>query len=378
MSFFAVLDNERTNDRTGFAVTRLHLNLWSLAALGVHRRMFVLDVGMVIKANRQPVEKLTIALPFDTLEPSSLHDKVRNPKLAELIFDGVVTNLTDKSLTYGDSRIYPLEINARAATRVAHYTAPGFSLWDIPLTRAIPRGKEAYVRLRFPIAGTGRTWQWTRAVVRRSGAILDFRINDIRASAQIPGGAELIDRMRPIDSVAAFVMAPVWLHGRTLHPEPRYIRLLEGRVWADYLDRAPEILRRSRLVVYYWRNDKSDDGKLRQVTVDKPMRAFAEFKIDAGRSWVPTAVLSALLSVILAWVFFPLGPRQEFVDAVQATGRFVTEFSVYIWLAVGLSVFAWIARFYKWGMAAFNWVRNVFHRAEATFFRALRTAGPRD
>ncbi|KRC61171.1 hypothetical protein ASE14_09590 [Agromyces sp. Root81] len=437
MTFFAVLDAADLEQRTGFEVTRLHLNLWSLAAIGVHRRMFVFDVGIRIKATQEPVSKISLALPFDTLEPESLFDKVMDPRIAALIFDSQITAINDSTLDYENGPFKVIDVRAKAATRADEYTSPGFSLWDVPLAARIEPGQEAYVRLRFPVSSTGRTWQWTKTRLKRTGAVLDFRISDLRSSKKVPGGTELIDRVRPIESIAAFVMAPIWLHGRTTHPDPRYIRLLEGRVWADYLDRAPELSRRSRLVVYYWRfksangaatapaeavvtsettetvsatestsatnNERTSssttttkrvttngppalsepdqptrDPYAGWVTINKPTRIFTDFKIDT-RPWaLPTAILAALLTVGLSWFLFDLTPRAELIDIATGFGTWLLSLVPYISFAVLVTAIGYVLEWTGALQSAARWVRDTYHRFEGWLFRLIRVIGPRD
>lgn len=378
MSFFAVLDAENFDERSNFEVQRLHLNLWSLAAVGVHRRMFVLDVGMNITATRKQVSEITLALPFDTQRPESLHDKVLDRKLAGLIFDRQIS-FNGEQVRYGKTTLNALEAATKTAEKSAAYTDRGFSLWTIPLTRPIRPGKSAYVRIRFPIIDTGRTWRWTKSRLMRNGALFDFRISDIRSSKKIDGGSQLLDRIRPINSVAAFVMAPVWLRGTTLHPEPRYIRLLEGKVWADYLNRSPELSQRSRLVVYYWKN--AEDGP---VTAENPMRVFAQFRIQSRPSALRAALVAGVVFALGAWLLFGIPVRPEiltwisdvwngFVDFLLPDG-----FPVALTAAIAIALIAVAVQIFGWTSSIRRWVRDKFHAFEEWLFHFLRHAGPRD
>lgn len=379
MSFFSVLDASKAADRTDFEVKKLHLNLWSLAALGIHRRMFVLDVGLLIEAKTKNVGQITLALPFDTLAPSSLHSKVLDRKLAGLIFDREVSFDGDK-VTYGSTTFSALEAMTQMATKVDAFTQRGFSLWDIPLTKEIQKGDSAYIRVRFPISGIGRTWQWTKSRLVRNGAIFDFRISDIRSSQKVAGGSQLIDRIRPIRSVAAFVMAPIWLHAATLHPEPAYIRLLEGNVWSDYLERSPELSRRSRLVVYYWR-EEPDPGK--PITTQNPMRAFAQFRVTARSSAIRTALIASPVLAFVVWGLFGVPVRAEIVQWWNETWAAITGFIApngvaIISVAVGIAVIAAILRLVGWSKSIGRWVKTRFHDFEQWLFHFLRDVGPRD
>jgi len=378
MSFFAILDAENFDERSNFEVQRLHLNLWSLAAVGVHRRMFVLDVGMNITASRKQVTQVTLALPFDTQQPESLHDKVLDRKLAGLIFDRQIS-FNGEQVRYGKTTLNALEAATKTAEKSANYIDQGFSLWTVPLTRPIRPGKSAYVRIRFPITDTGRTWRWTKSRLMRNGALFDFRISDIRSSKKINGGSQLLDRIRPINSVAAFVMAPVWLRGTTLHPEPRYIRLLEGKVWADYLNRSPELSQRSRLIVYYWKN--AEDGP---VTVENPMRVFAQFRIQSRPSALRTALVAGVVLALGAWLLFGIPVRPEILTWVSDVwngfvGFLLPDgFPVALTAAIVIALIAVTVQILGWTSSIRRWVREKFHAFEEWLFHFLRHAGPRD
>lgn len=379
MSFFSVLDAAKASDRTGFEVNKVHLNLWSLAALGVHRRMFILDVGLLIEAKKKDVGQITLALPFDTLPPTSLHDKVLDRKLAGLIFDREVSFDGDK-VRYDTTEFVALEATTKMATKVDAFTQRGFSLWDIPLTKDIKKGESAYVRIRFPISGTGRTWQWTKSRLIRNGAIFDFRISDIRSSKKVHSGSQLIDRIRPIHSVATFVMAPIWLHANTLHPKPEYIRLLEGNVWSDYLERSPELSRKSRLVVYYWKS-ATKPGK--PISTQNPVRAFAQFRVTTRPSAVRTALIATPILAFVAWALFGIPVRPEIIqwwnDVWGAVAGFIAPNGVAIVsIAVIIALVGAFLRLVGWWKSIVRWTTEKFHGFEQWLFHFLRDVGPRD
>jgi hypothetical protein len=341
MSFFAVLDADDPEKRSEFGVERVHLNLWCLAGLWPGRRTFLFDVGLRIRALEVDVSEISVAVPFEVKKPEDLSRYVLNADIASLIFDEKIHSVVEKTLTYGPGEGEKLHVIAAnvAKAEMSSNTSPGFGLCTLPLAVTIKAGDVGYVRIRFPVLDTGRTWTWTKTGLRRTGATLDFRISDHRSAAKTDASDTVPERIRPIDSVAAFVMAPAWLHGRTIHPEPRYIRLLENGAWVDYLGgRALELGRKARIVVYYWRNQvktsplpamaktadsieappavddasavvppavpPSDSVKANRVTLENPMRVYGDFKIDRARS-AAVAILwtSPLVVAFTAWVF---------------------------------------------------------------------------
>ncbi|KRC51874.1 hypothetical protein ASE16_02045 [Leifsonia sp. Root227] len=425
MSFFAVLDGVEPDDRTDFTVTRLHLNLWCLAAIGFRRRTFVFDVGVEVTAGTTKVDKLVVALPFDTYRVESLSKKVLNLTTAAVIFDTVIDSISESqsTISYDDRTLHVTSVATKKAERDAQYSKPGlFTLFHLPLTEPIEPGETSYIRVRFPIVGTGTAWQWTRSHLRKTAAILDFRISDLRSSELLEGGSELIRRVRPIQSVAAFIMAPSWLHGRTIHPEPRYIRLLEARVWAQYLNRAPERLRRSRLVVYYWKNsakkrvgDPATDPtpgipdaasaestatssaaaateantngeeaeprspeRLTDITVQNPMRIYSDLTIDQRPSRAITALMSAVITAAVFALLFDVPDRQWVNDFLTWVADTANTWAGAITVVGIVAVLGAVSPFVPPLRWLWSTLRRGLVRAEQWFFQVLPWLGSRD
>lgn len=268
----------------------------------------------------------------------------------------------------------------------------------------------------------------------RTGAVFDFRIADIRSSAQIPGGESLIDRIRPVKSAAVFIMTPLWLHARSVNPDPKYIRLLEGRVWSDYLDRAPELSRRSRLVVRYWKptgkansqtnkastadvhsssnaepaaptpveseaqgpvaSDRhlemyaksSDSGESRThlITTDNPMRVFAEFKIDSRRSRLGPAILGGIIVLAFALASTDLTLEAPMVSAVNSLVSIIKAVLTWVLMVIkeiglGGGILGVVGIIVSLNVGfVMRWIRERLLLLEARVFHALRDLGPRD
>lgn len=433
MSFFAVLDAPTRGAAPSFEVSRLHINFWSLAAIGTRRRMFVFDVGVEIKpTGQESVSEFSLALPFDTLAPRSLKKKVERREIAELIFDSPVEFLSGRGMNVGEQDPFvPGDVLLREARKDTNYSDSRFTLWDLKLSEPVEPGRTRYVRLRFPVVRTGRTWQWTRTRLRRTGAVFDFRISDIRGSVQVQDGQSLVPRIVNVQSAAVFLMTPLWMHARSINPEPKYIRLLEGRVWSQYLDRAPELSRRSRLVVRYWkpkprngmpsnvpqkRGGPSESRKVTlprrvlpmpfpagrrlggdeaaalpmepcpAITTENPMRAFAEFTIDSRRSHLVPVLVGGVLVLLFASMFTDLSLVSPISIWMNDATQWAQELIADLWneavriglIALGLAAVSLLVGVTPYRRPFISWVRETFHKFEERLFHLLRDIGPRD
>lgn len=380
MTLLAVLDVAELRERSHFSVADFHVNLWSLGAFGGKRRSFVLDVGARIHAADRPVSHLTLAIPFGTTELECLHDKVTNPKTAGLIFNAEVS--VDKSDIVFDGEVLQIHaVSSVNSKKVDALSDNFFSLWNLELAKPIPAGSIGYFRVRFPVTGAGKTWQWQRQRLFRSGATVDLRVSDGRSAALIADGAQLLDRVRPIGRVFAFVMVPAWMHIRSVSPVPHYIRLLEGKLWKDYLGRDPEWRPRSRLVVYYWKSERhtAADGEHILIDKNKPFQIFGDFGIDSHPSRIATVLASALVSILGLGLVYAIPLQPWVLGAIDWVTKSWIDFFTGAWtvtnpingviVVVGLAIAARnLARSSRKFMTR---IRAGFLKAEATVFRMI-------
>lgn len=321
MTLLAILDAK--DSPSHFSVTDLHVNLWSLAAFGGKRRSFVLDIGVRVLAADIAVDRISVAIPFATEEFECLHKKLTDSVIAGLIFN-TDASANHSEVTLGNEVLAIYEVAQIESSKQKDYSNNDFSLWDLRLAKPIPAGSVGYFRVRFPVTGAGKAWQWQRQRLFRSGATIDLRVADGRSAASIKGGTQLMERVRPIDRLAVFVMVPAWMHGRTISPTPHYIRLLEGNLWKKYLDRSPEWRTRSRLIVYYWNNDSrkaGDSGAHESINPGNPFQIFNDFGIDAHPSRIITILATTLLTLVGVGNVYVL-PVQ---DWVRDTAQFLSD-----------------------------------------------------
>ncbi len=130
-----------------------------------------------------------------------------------------------------------------------------------------------------------------------------MRVSDVRGASN-EKGVHLGERIAEIPYLNAFVIAPVRFRLISNHPQVKYIRLIEPRVWERYLDRRLP----RRLAVFHWKDREQDSP----ISVDRPFLGFLEFgpstrhlaPIDLMRMMLGTMLL-IVLAFILAGVEVP-------------------------------------------------------------------------
>jgi hypothetical protein len=185
------------------------------------------------------------------------------------------------------------------------------SLWTLPLQTPM-KSVDCYLRVRFRVADLGSVWLWKRGLLfKRIGAKVDFRVVDPRETSTTLG-TDHEARILPIEDLYLFLIAPWELQARSYSPSLKYTRVLEGRVWARYLQSAITPRRSTRLVVYYWRapsgaavgGPQPAEAERQSVSPMSPFRAF----LDLSREYGPTTLLNLVLTLLVVIVGVRLAP----------------------------------------------------------------------
>jgi hypothetical protein len=292
MAYFAVV---KDRDNKAFNVSTCHLNLWVLP--GFARRYFQFDVGVRIKAAEDGLTSFLLALPFIVL-PSGvedLHDLILRPDSAPLVFGEPVT-VDGTKISYGDvTNLTVGRIHAQKSQAIKEWTSnkQHCSVWKIDLATTINKNEEQYLRFRFPIEQLGRRWLAKRSLLAHNGAIMDFRVADIREAQEAMDWASLQDKIVPITLLNAFVITPITLQARAVSPALKYTRLLEGNAWERYLGRKTGIIRSRQLLTFYW--------KAENISIEQPFRGFLDLSTEFGVSSLANHVRTGIV-VMLAFL----------------------------------------------------------------------------
>ncbi len=289
MAYFAIV---KDRDNKAFEVPICHLNLWVLP--GLIGLCFQFDAGIHLRANEDGLTSFLLALPFSVAKDGieDLHDLLLNRETAQLIFGEpvVVKGATVSYGTVKDLKVGRVLAQKSSEVPVWSNRTKHCSVWKIDLASVLNCGEEQYVRLRFHIEGLGRRWMRKRSLMADNGAVMDFRVADIREAQEGMDWAGLQDRIVGIGTLYAFVIAPVSLQLRSVSPDLKYVRLLEGDAWEPYIRRRTGIVRSHQLLIFYW--------KATDVSVEKPFRGFLDLSREFGVSSWPNHFRTGIVAVL--------------------------------------------------------------------------------
>jgi hypothetical protein len=369
MGFFAILAPPEAEPDTLPTIRKCHINLWSRGTLLRHR--VVCDVGLDIHAPAAAtVRSVTLALPFRIREGdvTDLYSKLTNPDGARLIFGEQITS-THQTIVGSDDHLYNLRrVSTENMVSDAAWSARDLSVVRLSLREPLPAKQFAYVRMRFGIASLGRTWSWKRSGWTMNGALVDFRIADVREAVGRTTREGLEHRVLPLKDVRLLIMLPWHFQMRFVSPPLRYARLMEDEAWADYLEGWTLRPRRAKLVIYYWRwpaldanpspveigkddNEEKNKGEAKPVIdVRNPARAFLDVSRDYGAlSWgnyLRIGIVVFLVDVVVQFLLSRVGTvNVQLTLPTRWPPWIVASFGIVTALAAGIGIFrslAWL------------------------------------
>lgn len=346
MGWFGVLA-QSSEGEDSFTVAACHLNWWALPTFVPGRRLFLLDIGLHVRASDEKgLSSLTLALPFDAEKvrwegrqqtwAQDLFDVMRQQEICYQVFGGPVKlHDTQNGYRVEFAKGSGLEF---VRTLVGNITLldsdmrqrPDLSLWKLPLESPIPKGESRYLRFRVSVFRAGQVWRWKKVWFGKSGAQIDFRIADVREALREERERPYWGRVMPIEQVNIFFIVPADFQARVASPSLHYVRLLEPGQWGSYLRGARYRGRISGLRVHYWRHPVSSshpsspslsepsqsetpgvvaaNRATTPVTIDDPFRVFLDLSRDvATPSWV--AILRTILAVLVGIGIYRLAPH---------------------------------------------------------------------
>ena len=294
---------------------RLHANIWVFPGLFPGRYLLYFDVGVEIRMpphrrfhrRDDPIDSFWLLLPFrvedgfriDTFQKcEDMAQKMTNQETAELIFGGPV------ALNSGLGGLLEVEPSTADPMRIGHIntwkTKPvsdfiqhtDSSLYEIFPLKAVQPGESVYFRMRFRVFELPPIWTPKHYL---GGAIVDFRMSDVRESRHVDHEAWLRGRIVKMHRTDVFLMAPEAYQLANRSPEPKYMRVLEPHAWRQYNDGADYRRTQSRYLVYSWRNGLNSAGEADPVSQDRPFRVFADF----NRSIFASPWLAILLAAVI-------------------------------------------------------------------------------
>jgi hypothetical protein len=362
-------------DSLDFTLEELHINLWCLPSFGL--RHFVCDVGFLLTGRALP-QKGELWVPFEAGPAEDLYDKLVLPRVAEMVFGEVVTvtnagedHATISLSSHGDLTL--CRLRPQVATRLDEVP----DAWCFPLEWSAPTtGNRLYIRVRFPIHSMRSSWRWRRegGFVRRQGALVDLRFNDLRNF-----GSQAIhdfeNKLVPVQMANVFLIVPSRFHLVESSPKTTRSRILERQAWGTYLGRSFS----NRVcpvdgLVHYWRSapEPSPPGgaQASPITLHQPYAVLARLGRGSALSigeytWI--AVIVAVLLILLADLSrVGEAARSFFWDMPQLLWHIGVGLNLLLGTIFGVSLLG----LWRWRTRARRGVQSARWAAEAAVYRA--------
>ncbi|MEY4508185.1 MAG: hypothetical protein RLZZ450_307 [Pseudomonadota bacterium] len=322
MSYFAVLHEARER----IEVPHCHINVWQLRGWLTTRVVF--DVGIALRAVAQETltadevkrfGTLRLVLPFLADGDSDIHEVLHDAGTASLVFGQPVHVMGGgEQLDIGGD---VWDLTSCGISEDSEMQTDHASVWKLTLRKPVRHDRPVYLRVRFQVKKAVSMWQSDG-----SGPLLDLRIADMRGAVPSSKWKELEGQVLPLATANVFVIAPATNVLRNSHPAFQYVRLLEGRKWADYLAG----LKSSRkMIVYYWRHT----APAVPVTVEKPFRGFLHLTDSYRRQVVRERIVLACL-ISIATVALARGAPHLAVMALSIWNQ--VPLSSWLWALAGV------------------------------------------
>lgn len=336
MSTFAVLTR---NGGATWTPEHLDLNVWVLPAF-VRRQVYVVDVGICATltepAGDKPFE-CELVLPF-TPDESKLTDLVPRMRgdagTCSLVFgkSDIQLSSVDSTITDDDGILRLTALDLDKCKRLKTEDDRPQTRWAVSSgSEVLPAATRVYLRLRFVTHDSGRVWAWQKSGRWNSHAISDIRVNEFREQRSLENRVDM-GKVVSFPRVNGFLIASANYKAGRLSPQPKYVRILENRVWEPYLGR--RLGGKNELfIITYWKDAAG-------VSAMHPFRAFMEVERRRPTALksvtIGTAVTVAALVVLqplnwlsqsiasqaVAWIWqIVLGSLT--IGAVYAAGRVV-------------------------------------------------------
>lgn len=339
MSTFAVL---RRNGCVAWEAEHLDLNVWVLPAF-LRRQSYLVDIGLCGSlreaAGDRPFE-VEVVLPFvpDEDKVTDLIPLMRADNgICSLVFGrDNIDKAANSSMLQDDKgwlRLTSLDQTKCSLLEVDR--SRGETRWAISTgAEPIDAGTRVYLRFRYVTHEPGRIWAWQRSGRWNSHAIADIRLNEFRERRALENTLD-IEKVVTFPRVNGFMIASANYKAGRQSPQPKYVRILENRVWEPYTKR--RLGRRNELfVITYWKDVGVNPNG---VSPSHPFRAFLE--VERRR---PTALKSVMIGVLLITLATVLLQQPSSLRSSIAAVGFDWLWQIVIG-SVSLTVFYGVTRF---------------------------------
>jgi hypothetical protein len=285
MGFFAV---SSVGSQTPFEIEACHLSFWVLAKpwYRLFRYHFCFDVGLRFKS-QEPLRRIRFVIPFDSAnaKASDLSAVVLDPDFSPLIF-GKPVSVANGYVTYDGPLDGQDTISDRVIAISPEHSTPeqtlennsGFSVWTVELEEPTRKNELTYIRFRIPAENPWRIWASKGWGLAKRGIVVDFRISDIREFLLLGHGKLESTHLVPIKQLFLFLVVPSYFVPNHFSPDLHYSRLLEPRVWKNYLSNSWSYAEEAKFSIHQWRKTSGPE-----ITVESPFRAYMDLSREFGK-----------------------------------------------------------------------------------------------
>ena len=267
----------------------VHFNLWivqkttkeliwdAIYFRGMSFYKYFADVGLRIEVGDETISEIGLHLPAAKLVTSSFCDLEKNvldEETNDLIFGRQVVS-RNNTISYTRQGESVCDI-VHGISKIVETDSP--DRFRATLKSAITGNGEpttAYLRFRYPIPQKNDIISPIGWGFAKKGFTFDVRLNDYREVLEYRGQSEIKD-MKSGEEANIFIIHPATYAIVTQSPEPHYARLLEPKVWENYLSSCEPFAKKKKFIITQWNS--------RQFTHEKPFRVFAQLHKEFGTS----------------------------------------------------------------------------------------------
>lgn len=275
-----------TDPQPNLEIVTCHVNIWALKSL-TWNPVFYYDVGLELRGLHDGETTLRMYLPFESERAEDLRHVFNDQETAGLVF-GEQVGLNGDQLTFQSRAPLTAHSVEKKIVKVAAESGHTQTVYDVTLKREFDAVTSYYVRMRFVAKSLRGLWQIKRSLFMSNGATADLRFLDMRDWFKTDDHHPERERIRPIQRLQVFVIAPAAFQLRAANPSLKYMRMLEPRSWTHYLGRVPSKTRGDKYLIYYWdskrRNGQAEacEAGNTEITTLEPARLFLDISRDFG------------------------------------------------------------------------------------------------
>lgn len=306
MALLGVYEDKGNRDFS--ALKAIHFNLWivekripevlkdAICLNGLNFYKYFADVGLRLEVKEEAVPEIGLQLPAVGLLTSSFYDleeEVLDEDTNDLIFGRKVESRNNTiSFSREGAKICD---TVHGIAKIVETDHP--SRFRAVLKSAIigdGKPTTAYIRFRYQIPQKNDIISPIGWGFAKKGFTFDLRLNDYREVVEYRGKNKIQDMMNG-EEANIFVIHPANYSIVSQSPEPHYVRLLEPKVWENYLDSCKPFKIKQKFITTQW--------GAKEFNHEAPVKVFAKLHKEFGMSVAIVYFVGILTAPIVNGLF---------------------------------------------------------------------------